>query len=113
MIYIVSRHAGAVEWLLQKVSLPAVHLEHLQNSEDIGLGDTVVGTLPINQVDAICQNGACYLHIDVDIPLELRGKELSARQLSQLGAMLTAYEVTKRGSDDVFLKMNDLLEREV
>jgi CRISPR-associated protein Csx16 len=57
-------------------------------------GDTVVGTLPIHLAARVCEAGARYFHLTLNLPAELRGQELSADHLEALGASLQAFEVT-------------------
>ncbi|MDF1589025.1 MAG: CRISPR-associated protein Csx16 [Gammaproteobacteria bacterium] len=91
MIYLISRHPGAVEWLQQKIREPTTHIRHLERLEVIAKGDIVIGTMPINLVADICRRGARYLHLQLDLPEQLRGQELSADMLNELGASLVEY----------------------
>jgi len=100
MIYLISRHPGALEWLLQHIDQPAVHLEHLDDAAMIAPGDTVVGTLPVNLVADICRRGARYLHLQINIPRPLRGQELSARQIYELGGVLVEYAAHRSGEGE-------------
>jgi CRISPR-associated protein Csx16 len=61
-------------------------------------GDTVIGSLPVNLAAVVCRRGGRYLNLSVTLPAELRGKELSADQLDQLGARLEEFRVTGRAS---------------
>jgi CRISPR-associated protein Csx16 len=88
----VSRHPGAQKWAREEdVTLDAV-VEHL-DIEHVNPGDTVIGSLPINLAAAVCARGACYLHLSLQLPATLRGKELSASELRALGATLIEYRV--------------------
>lgn len=110
MIYLITRHPGALQWLQQKLSEPAVHLEHLNDPDLIGPGDIVVGTLPINLVAAICCRGARYLHLELELPQSLRGQELSVQQLNELGAALVEYAVLQVSDDASILQRAQELE---
>ncbi|WP_416391279.1 CRISPR-associated protein Csx16 [Alloalcanivorax xenomutans] len=103
MIYIVTRHRGALDWLKEQVSAPALHLAHLMPEYAIGRGDTVVGTLPINLVADICLRGARYFHLEICLPHALRGQELSACQLTEHGARLVEYFVHRPCPDEWIL----------
>jgi CRISPR-associated protein Csx16 len=90
--WFISRHPGAVEWA-RREGLPVdeyvVHLD----PERIRAGDTVIGSLPVNLAARVCAAGARYQHISLELPAHLRGRELTADELTALGARLQAYEV--------------------
>jgi CRISPR-associated protein Csx16 len=90
--WFVSRHSGAVEWIGRKGSSVDKYVTHLASAH-VRPGDTVVGSLPVNLAAAICERGARYLHLSLDLPAHLRGCELSADQLDELGARLEEYRV--------------------
>lgn len=89
-IYLVTRHPGALDWLREQGYGDAQHISHLEPLE-IEPGDTVIGTLPVNLVADLCARGAEYLHLRLDLPEHLRGRDLSADELTQLGARLEGY----------------------
>lgn len=93
--YLVSRHTGAVEWMHYTGHAYDIHLTHLDNFENLKAGDTIIGSLPINIVADINELGVHYIHLSLYIPETLRGKELSAEQLSLLDAKLERYEVKR------------------
>ncbi|MFN7695640.1 MAG: CRISPR-associated protein Csx16 [Burkholderiales bacterium] len=96
--YFVTRHEGARFWarhFAAKGLLPEpVHhvVEHLDPSQ-LQRGDVVMGTLPIHLVAELHRRGVRYWSLDMTIPLELRGKDLSGTQMVALGATLTQYQV--------------------
>ena len=90
--YFVSRHSGAVEWAARQNLVVDQLVEHLDASV-IQSGDTVIGILPFNLAAQVCAAGANYLHLVVEVPAELRGRELSADRLEELGAHLQGFEV--------------------
>lgn len=94
--WIVSRHAGALEWLRSQ-GIEGEAVAHLR-PELVQPGDRVVGTLPLQMVAALCARGASYLHLSLDVPAELRGRELSAAQMAQCGARLEGFEVRPTGA---------------
>lgn len=57
------------------------------------VGDTVIGSLPVNLVALICARGARYQHLTLDLPPSLRGQELSCDDLTHLQARLQAFRV--------------------
>lgn len=95
-VWFVSRHPGAVEWARRKTLAIDCHVEHLDPAS-IQPGDTVVGSLPVNLAAVVCGRGARYLHLSLELPADLRGKELTADQLEALGAAVRPYEVTTIG----------------
>lgn len=89
--YFVSRHPGAVEWAQRQ----GICVDHIVDHLDINIiraDDIVIGTLPIHMVVSICAQGARYFHLTLSLPPSLRGQELSADMLEQLGAELQEYE---------------------
>lgn len=91
--YFISRHPGAVVWA-RKQGIEAEPVAHLDCGQ-IRPGDIVMGTLPVHLAAEVCRRGARYLHLQVNIPAELRGRELDAETLEQLGACLTVFEVRR------------------
>lgn len=91
--YLVSRHAGAVEWMNFIGHHYDYHLHHLSDYKKLERGDVVIGSLPINIVAELNKRGIAYFHLSIDIPESLRGVELSAHLLSFLDARLERYEV--------------------
>lgn len=88
--YLVTRHPGALEWLRRQGYANAEHVQHLR-PHSVQAGDIVVGTLPINLVADLCERGASYLHLSIELPADMRGLELNAQQLVSLGARLEGY----------------------
>jgi CRISPR-associated protein Csx16 len=97
---IVSRHPGAVEWVRRRLQLtgPVHVVSHLDDEQRFEPGDRVCGVLPLAAAARICAQGASPWVISVNVPLALRGQELSNRQLDELGARLVEYEVHERSS---------------
>jgi CRISPR-associated protein Csx16 len=98
MIYVITRHPGALQWLAQYLAKPYVHFTHLHDLAIIKSGDIVVGTLPINLIAKLNQAGVRYVHLHIDIPEHLRGQELTQSQLVQLGASLIEYAVIRQSA---------------
>lgn len=93
-ILLVTRHQATVVWLAdQEIEVDSL-IPHL-DVDDIQKGDTVIGTLPIQLACAVCQKGATYRHLTLDMPAELRGLELSVEQLSLCNPRLEQYEVVR------------------
>jgi putative CRISPR-associated protein (TIGR02620 family) len=66
----------------------------------------VIGNLPVNIISDICKINAHYMHIDLTIPRENRGKELTIEELKQFQLNLQPYYVIK--SDDYINKCNNV-----
>ncbi|MCX8521409.1 MAG: CRISPR-associated protein Csx16 [Rhodoferax sp.] len=94
--WFVTRHPGALAWA-SRHGITAEHfVEHLSLAEitsQIGPGDTVRGILPVNLAAAVCQQGARYQHLTVELPAQMRGKEIDVNQLDALQARLQIYHV--------------------
>ncbi len=90
--WFVSRHPGAVEWVVRQSLEVHRQVAHL-NLDDIQTGDTVIGSLPVNLAAKVCALGATYWHLSLEVPAHLRGKELDADALQHLGARLESFQV--------------------
>ena len=93
-VFFISRHPAALEWAEQE----GIHfdrlLPHLELQE-IGEGDVVIGSLPVNLAYEVCRRGACYQHLTLDLTPRLRGLELSAEQMRQCHARLEEFIVSR------------------
>ena len=96
-VWFVSRHPGAVEWARKQGLRVDRQVAHF-NLEQIKRGDTVIGTLPVNLVAEGCARGGRYRHLTLDLPADLRGRELSADDLHRCNARLEAYCAHKEKS---------------
>lgn len=94
LTWLVSRHPGAVDFLGGAGQHFDRHVAHL-DPEAVRAGDTVIGTLPVNLAARVCERGARYLHLTLDLPEQLRGQELDADQLAALDARLEEYRVER------------------
>lgn len=90
--FFISRHPGAIEWI-KKLGVHIDRWESHLSLSDVMAGDVVVGTLPIPMVYELNRKGATYLHLSVEVPASLRGKELSFTDLEVLGATLQSFRV--------------------
>lgn len=89
---IVSRHAGALEWL--KKHHPSLVADGARvitgNATPVDVqGKIIFGMLPMR----LAALAAGYWEIDLDIPFALRGMEVTLAQMEALGAKLTHYQV--------------------
>jgi CRISPR-associated protein Csx16 len=94
MNYLVSRHPGAVAWMRPRVpDQPVQVLSHLAADFRPAAGDRVYGVLPLAWVERIHRDGAQAWLLEIDLPAQWRGRELSAAQLDALQARLVRYAV--------------------
>lgn len=94
--HLVTRHPGALEWLLAQGFAAVEHVAHLDPARVVP-GDTVIGTLPVHLAAEVCARGARYFNLSLDVPESARGRELSAEELERYGARLEEYVVRKPG----------------
>lgn len=93
MRHFISRHAGAIAWARQHYSNLKVMSQLDLNA--IGLGDEVLGTLPIHLVAAVTKKGAVYRHLVLDLTPDLRGTELTAEDMERVGAHFESYSAQR------------------
>jgi CRISPR-associated protein Csx16 len=96
--WFISRHPGAVQWAQRQNLHIDRYVVHL-NPTQIEAGDTVIGSLPVNLAAKVCSRGARYLHLSLELPAHLRGRELSSDQLNELGARVQEYRVERAPVD--------------
>jgi CRISPR-associated protein Csx16 len=96
--YLITRHAGAVEWARRR-GIAFEHLTHLADLARIKPGDRVIGPMPLGKVADIVAAGALYLAIDMALPEGARGPELSADDMERYGARLVRYHVERMAVD--------------
>lgn len=92
--YFVTRHQGAIEWAKQQSIVVDKQMEHL----DLALitsNDIVIGSLPVNLAAEICSKNSRYIHLSLDVPLDMRGKELTVEDMNICKARLEEFKITK------------------
>lgn len=93
--YFVTRHPGATEWASQQ----GIEIDHRIDHIDpaiIERSDTVIGSLPVNLAAKVCQRGGRYFHLSIDIPREIRGKELTVEDMSRCNTRLEEFVVSRK-----------------
>ena len=92
--YFISRHPGAYTWAAEEDIAVDQVIDHLDPSL-IQPGDTLIGSLPVNLAAEVCARGGRYLHLSLDLPAALRGRELTAEQMRVCGARIERYLVQR------------------
>ena len=108
---LISRHLATVEWLKSKGVAVDKHQSHF-DTKNVKTGDVIIGNLPIQMVAEVCIKGGEYHHIEIDLPKDLRGKELTVDNLNQLGAKIVQYNASKI-QDAKVLKVNKESKKEI
>jgi CRISPR-associated protein Csx16 len=92
MTVIVTRHAGALEWLKAK-GFEGTVVDHI-SAGDVQSGETIVGVLPITLVKQLLDKKCEVIVLQLpDVPKEMRGKELTADDMDRYGARLFRIKV--------------------
>ena len=91
--WFITRHPGARQWAETQGLAIDRHAIHLDPAE-VAPGDTVIGTLPVHLAAEICQRGARYFNLSLDLPASARGRELAVDELQAYKARLEAYNVS-------------------
>jgi CRISPR-associated protein Csx16 len=92
--YFISRHPGAIAWAQRQGVAVDTFVSHCDPTH-IQRGDTVIGSLPLNLAAQVCARGAHYLHLSLELPETLRGQELTADAMEQLGARLEGFVIRR------------------
>jgi CRISPR-associated protein Csx16 len=95
--FFISRHPGAIEWAARQKLAVDSFLPHL-DPKQVQLGDTVIGSLPVNIAALVCAAGATYWHLSLALSAEQRGAELSAEDMVRLGGRLEPFEIIRIGN---------------
>ena len=90
--WFISRHPGARAWAAGQGLRIDQYLTQLDTVR-IQSGDTVIGNLPVHLAAAVCNQGARFFNLSLDLPAHWRGRELSADDLRQCHARLEAFQV--------------------
>lgn len=91
--YFITRHQGAKDWAARK-GFDAQIVEHF-DVKTIEKGDVVLGTLPIHLAAEIWDRQGRYFHLVLNIPADLRGVEITADKMEELGATLEEFVVLR------------------
>ncbi|WP_044469482.1 CRISPR-associated protein Csx16 [Mannheimia massilioguelmaensis] len=92
--WFISRHTGAIEWTKQQPIQIDRFAEHLDIA-DVQADDTVIGTLPIHLAAEVCQKGAKFYFLSMNVARHQRGTELTCNQLVKQGCSLQPFYIEK------------------
>lgn len=106
-IWLVTRHPEAVEWAKRQKILVDRWVEHL-DVEQVRSGDVVIGTLPIHLAASVCERGARFINLSLDVPQHARGRELSADDMEYFQAKLEEYRIVKGKEGDIKIAARNL-----
>lgn len=95
-IWLVTRHAGALKWF-ERQGLPIDRTTPHLELDTLQAGDTVIGTLPVHLVAQLTERQVRYIHLAMQLPEALRGKELTAADMDACGARLEAFTAFSAG----------------
>lgn len=104
--YFVSRHSGAHLWASQRIPYD----ERCESLDPTTLqqGDIVFGTLPVSLAAEAIKQGAHYVHLTLDLPESMRGRELDSEQMESYQARLEEFHIERRpGMHDAIIKEAD------
>ena len=93
--YFITRHLNALQWASEQNTHYDVHLVHLNASEKLKAGDTIIGTLPIQLVADLNARSIHYIHLSMQVPVHLRGIELTIQQLRDCKIQLEKFHVSR------------------
>lgn len=93
MIYFISRHPGAIEWMKRQSNWQVDYfLPHL-TVNNIRKGDVVLGTLPLHLAAEVCQREAAFYFLQLPQEESFRGSEYSADEMEAMGCRLRRFDV--------------------
>jgi len=89
-VVIVSRHEGTINYLKKHYPNAEVvnHIDDPKKFKD----SLIIGNLPLHMVSEILKNGNRFVMVSLDVPKELRGKELNESELKEY---IKLYEIKK------------------
>ena len=93
-VYFVTRHPGARDWAAAEGIAIDEQIDHLDITK-IRPGDVIIGSLPVNLAAEVCGRGGRYLHLSLELPAELRGKELTVADMRQCGARVEEFQIQR------------------
>jgi len=99
--YFISRHIGAVQWFKQQGIEIKQHYPHCSDIAIFKKDDVVYGNLPIHLVEILTKHCVRYFNLVLDVPAQLRGKELSGADFEKCHPRFVEYSVVAINTMDV------------
>lgn len=95
--YIITRHPATITYLKEEFGYStAIAVTHVDEEffSHLEKGDQVIGVLPAPLMARVCKiTKHPFTHFEINLPPELRGKELSVKDLKTLLPQLTKFMV--------------------
>jgi len=89
----VSRHQSTIK-LLKQIWPEAKVINHLENINEIPAGSLVIGNLPLTIVNKLINERGCrYVQVTLEVPPNLRGKELNEQELKKYMKLIEIQEL--------------------
>ncbi|WP_314869963.1 CRISPR-associated protein Csx16 [Aggregatibacter kilianii] len=92
--WFISRHPGAIEWVKQQ-NIQINRFESHLDTSLVQADDVVIGTLPIHLAAEVCQKGAKFYFLSINVAPEQRGTELTCKQLTEQQCLIQPFMVEK------------------
>ena len=77
-VLVVSRHEGTINYISKLFSSDFFNIkvkDHIEKVEEVK-EDIIVGNLPLNLIQKLLAKGKKFFYVALNIPRELRGKEI-------------------------------------
>lgn len=91
-VAIVSRHKSTIDFV-KAMFRDVTVLEHVNDIEELKDFDLIVGNLPLPMVAEIKRMGKRFVMVSLNIPKELRGKELTLEELHKFAELIEVEEL--------------------
>lgn len=92
--FFVSRHPGAINWAKKHSLAVDRWVAHLEVDE-VQPGDTVVGTLPVATIAAVCGRNARFVALEITLTANRRGVELSDEEMDSMQCRLCEFSAVR------------------
>lgn len=94
LVWVITRHVGALVWL-HSVGVRPDRIESDLDLSRVRPGDSVVGVVPLCLAAGIGARGASCWHIVMDLEAHDRGRALGPRRMRQRNARLVQFEARR------------------
>jgi len=90
-VVIVSRHQGTIE-VLRQIFPEAQVVQHISNPREFK-GALLIGNFPLEMIAELKKNGNRVIVVNLRVPPEMRGKELSKEEVQKFMKLLEVEEL--------------------